>query len=82
MTGLSLLVLLANSAVAAPPQTAAAPVRQPKYVMAVEEGKVVCRREAVAESRIPIRICRTELQWEEMARENQQDLRSSRHKRL
>ncbi len=77
MLGLSLLML---SQIVPAPASAAAP--SPRYVMDVAEGKIVCRRETEAHSRIPIRICRTELQWEEMARENQQDLRNSRNKRL
>lgn len=63
--------------VAATPQLAA-PAKSPVYVMAVEEGKVVCRRVSEAHTRIPTRICRTELQWEEIARENQDALNTQR----
>ena len=82
MIGLSLLALLAPAAAASAP--ASPPPAKPRtvYLMAKEEGKVVCRLITEAHSRIPSRICRTELQWEEIARENQEDLRSSRHKRL
>jgi hypothetical protein len=54
---------------------AAPPAKPVVYVMAVEEGKVVCRRVTEAHSRIPVRVCRTELQWEEMSRDNQEDIR-------
>jgi hypothetical protein len=54
---------------------ASVPAKSPVYVMAVEEGKVVCKRVTEAHSRIPTRVCRTELQWEEMARDNQEDVK-------
>jgi hypothetical protein len=82
MIGLSLLVLLAPAAAASAPASAPAAKPAPRYLMAKEEGKVVCRRVTEAHTRIATRICRTELQWEEIARQNQEDLRSSRHKRL
>ena len=67
--GLAMLLapVLATPAEAAPPK--------PVYVMAVEEGKVVCKRVVEAHSRIPTRVCRTELQWEEMSRDNQEELK-------
>lgn len=81
MIGLSLVALLAQVAPVSPP---ANPAQKPApiYVMDKAEGKIVCRKVTEAHSRIPTRICRTELQWEDMARENQEDLRSSRHRRL
>ena len=82
MVGLSLLALLAPVAAAWAPASAPAGRPAPIYMMAVEEGKVVCRRETEAHSRIPFRICRTELQWEVMALENQEDIRSTRNIRL
>lgn len=82
MIGLSLLALLAPAAAASGPADASTAKPAPNYLMAKEEGKVVCRRVTEAHSRISTRICRTELQWEEMARQNQEELRSSRHKRL
>lgn len=82
MIGLSLIALLAPAATALAPASAPAARPAPIYLMAKEEGKVVCRQVAEAHSRIPFRHCRTELQWEDMARENQEDLRSSRHKRF
>ena len=82
MIGLSLLALLAPAAVASAPVSAAAAKPAPNYLMAKEEGKLVCRRVTEAHTRIPARVCRTELQWEEIARQNQEELRSSRHKRL
>lgn len=82
MISLSLLALLTPAAAAWAPASASTNRPAPIYLMAHEEGKVVCRRVTEAHSRIPVRVCRTELQWEVMARENQEDLRSSRHKRL
>jgi hypothetical protein len=76
MIGLELLVLLAPAAAAASP-----PTTPPKYVMDADEGKVVCKLITEGDSRIPNRICRTELQWEQMSRENEQDMRSSRNQR-
>ena len=70
MIGFSLLALLAPAAAAT-----ATPATAPRYVMDVAEGKVVCRSVSVAHSRIPERVCRTELQWEEMARETQDELK-------
>lgn len=82
MIGLSLLALLAPAAAAPAPASASAAKPAPVYLMAKEEGKVVCRRVAEAHTRISTRICRTELQWEEIARQNQEEFRSSRNKRL
>lgn len=84
MIGLGLLAFLAQAAAlpAPAPARASAAKPAPLYLMDKEEGKVVCRRVADTNSRIPFRVCRTELQWEIMARENQEDLRTSRHKRL
>lgn len=82
MIALSLLALLTPAAAASAPASFSPGRPAPIYLMANEEGKIVCRRVSEAHSRIPVRVCRTELQWEVMARENQEDLRSSRHKRL
>lgn len=82
MIGLSLLALLAQAAPAATPANATPQKPGPIYVMDKAEGKIVCRKVTEASSRIPFRICRTELQWEDMARENQEDMRSSRNRRL
>lgn len=82
MVGLSLLALLMPAATASVPSSVSANKPAPIYMMAKEEGKVVCRRVTEAHSRIPVRVCRTEIQWEQIARENQDDLRSSRHRRL
>ncbi len=52
----------------------------PKKPLYTENGeKVVCKLITEAGSRIPFRHCRTEAQWEEMARVNQDDIRSSRN---
>lgn len=75
MIGFSFLALLA------PAVAASTPTVPPKYVMDSDEGKVVCKLITQGDSRIPTRVCRTELQWEEMARENEQDVRSSRNQR-
>jgi hypothetical protein len=82
MIGLSLLALLAPAAGASAPASATPNKPATIYLMAKEEGKLVCRRATEAHSRIPVRVCRTELQWEDIARENEADLRNSRHKRL
>ena len=82
MIGLSLLALLAPAAAASAPASASAVKPAPNYLMAKEEGKLVCRRVTEAHTRIATRICRTELQWEDIARQNQEEFRSSRNKRL
>jgi hypothetical protein len=43
--------------------------------------KEVCRREAELGSRIANRVCRTQAEWEEIARQTQADLESSRNDR-
>lgn len=73
MIGFSVLALLAPATAAVSP-TSAPTVR---YVMDPAEGKVECRRIEVAYSRIPERVCRTTLQWEELAQETQEDLRKA-----
>lgn len=60
----------------------ATPADIPKKPLYTQDGeKVVCRQIWEAGSRIPIRICRTEAQWEEMARQNQSDWANSRNSR-
>lgn len=72
MVGLSLLLIFVQA-------PAAAPVAKP--LPAADENKVVCKLVTEGESRIPLRICRTKAQWDEMAEENQRDVRSSRNQR-
>jgi hypothetical protein len=64
-------MLLAASA----PQAAASPAAAPKA------PKPVCRYEQELGTRIPVRVCRTPKEWEDMARQTQEDLRASRNQR-
>lgn len=60
----------------------ATPADIPKKPLYTAEGeKVVCRQIWEVYSRIPTRVCRTEAQWEEMAKQNEDDWRSSRNAR-
>lgn len=43
--------------------------------------KLICRLEYEAYSRIPKRICGTQAEWDQMYKDTQEDLRSSRNKR-
>lgn len=43
--------------------------------------KIVCRLEAEVYSRIPRRVCRTQGEWEDLARQTQKDLENSRNDR-
>ena len=72
MLGFSLFLVFAQTATAAPAVSS-------KPVAA--EDKVVCKLVTEGESRIPLRVCRTKAQWDEMADENQRDVRSSRNQR-
>ncbi len=45
------------------------------------EDKIMCKMIQETYSRIPSRICRKNSEWERMARETQDDLRSSRNQR-
>jgi hypothetical protein len=69
------LLLLAQAA-AAPPnsQTARAQGQTPT-------AKVECRMVQEPGSRIPVRICRLDKEWEALAKDAQDDLRSSRNSR-
>lgn len=59
------------------------PASIPKKPLVTKDGeKVVCKLITEADSRIPVRLCRTEAQWEEMAKANQDDIRSSRNSRI
>jgi hypothetical protein len=58
----------------------ATPADIPKKPLYTATGeKVICRLTVQPGSRIPIRICRTEADWERISRENQEDLMSSRN---
>ena len=48
---------------------------------APQDDKVMCRMIQETYSRIPSRICRKNSEWERMARETQDDLKSSRNQR-
>lgn len=56
----------------------AAPVAQPA---APAVDKVMCRMIQEPNSRIPLRICRKKSEWEQIEREVQESLRSSRNQR-
>lgn len=43
--------------------------------------KVICRMEYEAYSRIPKRICGTQAEWDQMYKETQEDIRSSKNGR-
>lgn len=45
------------------------------------EDKVMCRLMQEPSSRIPLRVCRKNSEWEQMEREVQEELRSSRNNR-
>lgn len=60
----------------------ATPADIPKRPLYTADGeKVLCKQIWEAGSRIPIRICRTAADWERMAKENQDDWKSSRNSR-
>jgi len=44
--------------------------------------KVVCRLITEAGSRIPFRVCRTQAEWDNMAKQNQDDWTNSRNSRV
>ena len=64
----SALLIMAPAAAAGSPAPAPAP-------------KVICRSETNLGSRIPVRVCRTETEWEALARQTQKDLEDSRNDR-
>jgi hypothetical protein len=45
------------------------------------DEKVVCRSELVLDSRIPIRVCRTQAEWDDQVKQTQEDLNNSRNDR-
>ena len=53
----------------------------PKQPDTTKDPKVVCRQITEAGTRIPFRVCRTALEWEQMAKQNQDDWTSSRNSR-
>lgn len=72
---LALLLLTSATDPAAPPTKAIAPA-------ASLGGKVVCRNdEQDSGSRIPIRICRTQAEWDNIYKQTQEDMRNSRNDR-
>ena len=57
-------------------------VDTPKQQSPKDDGdKVVCRLITEAGSRIPFRVCRTQAEWDGMAKQNQDDWTSSRNAR-
>jgi hypothetical protein len=46
-----------------------------------DDQKIVCKQITEAGSRIPFRVCRTAAEWEQMAKQNQDDWTSSRQSR-
>lgn len=63
---------------------APAPAGEPATVVQkapVSPNKIVCRSETELGSRIPRRVCQTQAEWEEMARQTQEDLANSRNDR-
>lgn len=74
MSAFSLAMLFA---LAAGP-SANAPAKQPEVM---GDPKVVCRLVTEPGSRIPLRVCRTQGDWDRMAKENQDDWRNSRNSR-
>ena len=68
LLGTLLLILAPESTVARTPA-------------AVPADKVICRLEYEVYSRIPKRVCGTQAEWDQMYKETQEDLRSSRNKR-
>ncbi|HEX6072602.1 MAG TPA: hypothetical protein VFY95_06320 [Sphingomicrobium sp.] len=63
---------------------AAAPAAQPNPAPATGQAptaKVECRMVQEPGSRIPTRICRLDKEWEALAKDAQDDLRSSRNSR-
>jgi hypothetical protein len=71
------LILAQAANAAAPAQAAKAPAtpQQPT-------AKVECRMVADPGSRIPNRVCRLDKEWEALAQDAQDDLRSSRNSRI
>jgi hypothetical protein len=60
----------------------ATPADIPKKALYTADGeKVECRLTWEIISRIPTRVCRTVNEWERLAKENQDDWRSSRNSR-
>jgi hypothetical protein len=58
----------------------ATPADIPKKPLYTASGeRVICKLTVQPGSRIQIRVCRTEADWERISRENQQDLMSSRN---
>lgn len=53
----------------------------PATVTKPAEDKVMCRMIQEAYSRIPSRICRKRSEWDRMAKETEDDIRSSRNDR-
>ena len=68
---MDLISLLLMAAQIAPAQAAPTPT----------QDKIMCRTIQEPQSRIPSRICRKQSEWQQMERETQDELRSSRNQR-
>jgi len=72
---LASLLLLSASAPTVTPTKATDPTVK-------RAGKLICRRdEHETGSRIPVRVCRTQAEWDNIYKQTQEDLRSSRNDR-
>jgi hypothetical protein len=76
MIGLAFALLLAQAGIATPTNNAG-PQAQ------AADDKIVCKLQATwAGTKIPERICRTHAEWEQIYKEAQEDMNSSRNKTL
>jgi hypothetical protein len=75
-------MLLASLLLIAAPAPAATPAPAPAAKKASQSpDKVVCRTETETYSRIPTRICRTQKERDELAKQTENDLANSRNDR-
>jgi hypothetical protein len=58
---------------------AAGPSAQPANPPARPADSVICRFETEGTSRIPIRICRTQAEWDAISKQNRDDLEHTRN---
>jgi hypothetical protein len=67
----SLFVILAAAS--------AVPAAQPADASAKPAESIICRFESEGTSRIPIRICRTQAEWDAITKANRDDLEHARN---
>jgi hypothetical protein len=72
------MLLLTALALVAQASPNSVPARAPETA---DGEKVVCRLIQEVHSRIPSRICRTQSEWDNIAKETERDLADSRNKR-